>query len=105
MDSERAEALHNLCSFLRRSQEIQEEAALESHLLLLDWEKAFDKVPQSKIIRATRRLGVPEKIINMIKAIYIAPNSVITEISRQHLEFRKPELDKDAHCHLTFLSC
>ena len=31
---------------LRRAQEIQEEAALESHLLLLDWEQAFDKVSQ-----------------------------------------------------------
>ena len=46
---------------LRRTQEIQEEAALESHLLLLDWEKAFDKVSQSKMIRAIRRLGIPEK--------------------------------------------
>ena len=63
---------------LRRTQEVQEEAALESHLLL-DWEKAFDKVPQSKMIRAIRRLGIPEKIINVIKAIYLAPNYIITE--------------------------
>ena len=64
---------------LGRTQEIQEETALESHLLPLDWEKAFDKVSQSKMIRAIRRLGIPEKIINMIKAIYLAPNYVITE--------------------------
>ena len=64
---------------LRRTQEIQEEAALESHLLLLDWEKAFDKVSQSKMIRAIRRLGEPENIINMIRAIYLAPNCVIAE--------------------------
>ena len=63
---------------ITRTQDIQEEAALESHLLLLDWEKAFDKVPQSKMIRAIRRLGIPEKITNMIKAIYLAPNYVIT---------------------------
>ena len=64
---------------LRGAQEIQEEAALESHLLLLDWEKAFDEVSQGKMTRAIRRLGVPEKITNMIKAIYFAPNYVITE--------------------------
>ena len=65
---------------LRRTQEIQEEAALESHLLLLlDWEKAFDKVSQSRMIRAARRLGTPENIINMTKAISLAPNYFITE--------------------------
>ena len=31
------------------------------------------------MIRAIRRLGIPEKIINMIKAIYLAPNYGITE--------------------------
>ena len=31
------------------------------------------------MIRAIRRLGIPEKIINMIKAIYLAPNYIITE--------------------------
>ena len=65
--------------FIRRTQEIQEEAALESHLLLLDWEKAFDKVSQSRMMRAIRRLGIPEKITNMIKAIYLEPNYVITD--------------------------
>jgi hypothetical protein len=64
---------------LRRTQEIQEEAALECHLLLLDWEKAFDKVDQGRMIKAIRRLGLPEKIIRMITAIYQAPNYVITD--------------------------
>ena len=31
------------------------------------------------MIRAIRRLGIREKIINMIKAIYLAPNYVITD--------------------------
>ena len=31
------------------------------------------------MIRAIRRLGIPEKITNMIKAIYLAPNYVVTE--------------------------
>ena len=63
----------------------------------------MDKVSQSKMIRAIRRLGIPEKIINMIKTIYLAPNYIITEKTlRPHLEFKKQESDKGAHCHLTF---
>ena len=45
---------------LRRTQEIQEEAALESHPLLLDWKKPFDKVSQERMIQAISRLGIPE---------------------------------------------
>ena len=64
---------------LRRTQEIQEEAALESHRLLLDWENAFNKVSQIRMIRAIRRLGIPESIINMIEATYFEPNYVIKD--------------------------
>ena len=64
---------------LRRTQEIQEEAALECHLLLLDWEKAFDKVLQDRMTKAIKRLGVPNKIINMINAIYKEPNYTIVD--------------------------
>ena len=74
---------------LRRTQEVQEEAALENHLLLLDGEKASDKVSQRKMIRAIRRLGVPDKIINMIKAIDVAPNYVIRK--RRHDNTQNPE--------------
>ena len=51
---------------LRRTQETQEGAAPECHLLLLDWEKAFDKVLQDRMAQAIKRLGIPDKIINMI---------------------------------------
>ena len=64
---------------LRRTQEIQEEAALECHLLLLDWEKAFDKVHQNRMLQAIARLGIPDKMTRMISAIYEAPNYVITD--------------------------
>ena len=59
---------------LRGTQEIQEEAALECHLLLLDWEKAFDKVLQDRMTKAIKRLGVPDKMINMMSAKYKEPN-------------------------------
>ena len=64
---------------LRRTQEIQEEAALECHLLLLDWEKAFDKVLQDRMTKAIKRLGIPDKIINMINEIYREPNYMIID--------------------------
>ena len=45
----------------RRLQEIQEESGSSFHTLLLDWEKAFDKVDQARMIQAIRRLGIKEK--------------------------------------------
>ena len=63
---------------LRRTQEIQEEAALECHLLL-DLEKAFDKVLQDRMTKAIKRFGVPNKIIHMMSAIYKEPNYAIVE--------------------------
>ena len=64
---------------LRRTQEIQKEAALECHLLLLDWEKAFDKVLQDIMIKTIKRLGIPNKIIDMISEIYREPNYTIVD--------------------------
>lgn len=62
---------------LRRTQEIQEEAAPECHVLLLDWEKAFDKVLQDRMTKAFKRLGIPNKIINMISEIYREPKYTV----------------------------
>ena len=64
---------------LRRTQEIQEETALECHLLLLGWGRAFDKVPQDRMTKAIKRPGVPNKLINMINAIYEEPNYTIVD--------------------------
>ena len=69
----------HLLFMLRRTTEIQQEAAPESRLLLLDWEKAFDKASQSRMVRAISRLGVPENIINMVQAIYPERNYVIID--------------------------
>ena len=63
----------------RRLREIQEESGSSFHTLLFDWEKAFDKVDQTRMIQAIRRLGVKENIINMIEAIYKEPKFTIKE--------------------------
>ena len=38
-------------------------------LLLLDWEKAFDKVRHEALLLALTRMNVPEKYVNAIKII------------------------------------
>ena len=44
---------------LRKVQEMQEEAGFETQVLLLGWEKAFDKVSQAKLLTAFTRIGIP----------------------------------------------
>ena len=63
----------------RRLQEIQEESGSSFHTLLLDWEKAFDKVDQARTIQAIRRSGIKEKMIKMAEAIYKEPRFSIKE--------------------------
>ena len=41
--------------------------------------KTFDKVPQDRTTKAIKRFGVPNKIINMINAIYKEPNYTIVD--------------------------
>ena len=65
---------------LRRTQETQEEATLECHVLLPDWEKAFDKVLQDRMTKAIKRFGKPDKIINILNEIYREPNYTIVYI-------------------------
>jgi len=43
-------------------------------LILLDWEKAFDKVLHSKMIETLQRLKVPAKIIKLIQCFYSNPD-------------------------------
>ena len=82
-------------SILRRAQEIQEEAELEAHILFLDWKTAFDKVDQQKCLIATTRIGIPPKVVHMIKAIYGTPQCSVkdgtttTENWKQHTGIRQ----------------
>ena len=40
------------------------------HMVLLDWEKAFDKVDRNKMFEALERMSINKKIINVIKSLY-----------------------------------
>ena len=90
----------------RRIQELQEEAGLSFHTLLLDWEKAFDKVEQKRMIKAFKRLGIKYKLIRMIAAIYKEPKFTIKDGKTQIIvEDKRQESGKDTHFHPTCLSC
>ena len=67
---------------------MHEEAGDTFHTLLLDWEKAFDKVDHDRLIMALTRLGIPPKIINLIKAIYTNPCFTVSEGNNTSTERR-----------------
>ena len=57
----------------RRLQDIAEKTKRSSTLILLDWEKAFDKVSQDKLTETLQRLRVPSRILNLICSFYDNP--------------------------------
>ena len=57
----------------RRIQDLAEQSGENIALVLLDWEKAFDKIDQSRMMEALNRLNIPRKIIANIEAIYEKP--------------------------------
>ena len=61
----------------RRIQEIHEEAGLELVTVLLDWEKAFDKIHQGRLLDALRRIGIPLKVVRVIEAISRNPKFTV----------------------------
>ena len=52
------------------------------YLLLINWEKAFDKVDQERFIFALERMGITQKIIGLIKTIYEKPNFAVKDRGR-----------------------
>ena len=46
---------------VRRTAETVEESGASLYMLLIDWEKAFDKVDQERLIIALARMGIPQK--------------------------------------------
>ena len=42
-------------------------------LALVEWEKAFDKVDQSRMAEALERLRAPQKMVKVIMALYRKP--------------------------------
>ena len=63
----------------RRAQEIHEESGQELITLLLDWEKAFDRIDQERMLVLLERMGVPQQFIKIIASIYETPTFAVKE--------------------------
>ena len=57
----------------RRLQDFVEHSYQKFFLIFFDWEKAFDKVDQTLLVRAMERLNIPEKIIKVLESFYVEP--------------------------------
>ena len=57
----------------RRIQDYAEHSYTKLFLVLLDWEKAFDKVVQTLLVRAMERLNIPDKFIKVLESFYVEP--------------------------------
>ena len=73
----------------RRIQEIREEASLELVTVLLDWEKAFDKIHQRRLLDALRRIGIPDKVVRVIGAVYRNPTCSVKGMGKRPSERRQ----------------
>ena len=64
-------------------------------LLALDWAKAFDTISPEYLLQALRRFGLPEKMLQMIKAIYtnrtfsVKDAGAISAASTQHFGIQR----------------
>ena len=65
-DRSTADAIH----LIRRIIEYGESTNNKLHLLLLDWEKAFDKVDRNEMFNAMERMEINPKLIRLVKTIY-----------------------------------
>ena len=73
----------------RRIEEMHEEARIELITILLDWEKAFDKIHQGKLLEAPRRIGIPSKMVRVIESMYRAPRFSIREKGKRSTDRRQ----------------
>ena len=67
----------------RRVQDIAEQSGDQVVLTMLDWEKAFDKINQERLLEALTRLNIPDKVVANIGALYEKPQfRVVTKESK-----------------------
>lgn len=57
----------------RRLQDLAEQDRSNLIMIFLDWEKAFDKIDQRKLLEAMRKIGIPEQLVKAAQGIYKNP--------------------------------
>ena len=81
-----------------------EAAGTQLLVTLLDWEKAFDKVDQEKLIEALKRLSITEQILAAISSLYKNPRFRSTDtLGNPEWEIKAPEQDRAVHSHRSCL--
>ena len=80
-----------------------ERAGTPLHVILLDWEKAFDKITHSSLFKTLERFDIDPHLINLVKGLYNNPTFTVTEHGKHRTPTdRTPESDKDVPCHRTY---
>ena len=57
----------------RRLQSFAEATGKNISIILLDWEKAFDRLDHNRLIESLQRVEVPQRLLQLIKDIYSRP--------------------------------
>ena len=69
-------------------------------LVVLDWEKTFDKVDQEKMHEALERMNIPTKYSNIITHIYKNPTFMI-EIDGRRSDWKQQQTGIRQGCSLS----
>jgi len=72
---------------VRRILERAEASQDPCFLVFLDWEKAFDRISQSKLIESLVRMDIPDQYIAAIKSLYNNPNFAV-RVGTEQSEWR-----------------
>ena len=59
---------------LRRSIDWSERSGGKMSFIFLDWEKAFNRIRQGKLLEVLRRYRVPELLVKAVASLYVAPS-------------------------------
>ena len=62
---------------VRRLQDIVEQGREKLILILLDWEKTFDKIDHGKMLQALTRIGIPAPLLEAIRSLYEEPHFAV----------------------------
>ena len=91
-----ADALH----YIRRIVDKGEMTQSKTLLVLLDWEKAFDKVIHEQLLGALERMNVPAKMVTLIREMYRNPQFIV-ETEGQTSSWKRQETGIRQGCPLS----
>jgi hypothetical protein len=75
----------------RRIQEFAERAGLPGTLVLLDWEKAFDKVDHIMLLDAIKSYNVPDELMELLESVYNAAPEFFCGSRRREIKNKSAE--------------